>query len=46
MKRNLIKNSLSLLIATAALLGVVGSVAAADKRPNIVMRKRQQPPAF
>ncbi len=37
MKRNLIHNGLSLLIATAALLGVVGSVAAADKKPNIVM---------
>jgi len=28
---------LSLLIATAALLGVVGSVAAADKKPNIIV---------
>jgi arylsulfatase A-like enzyme len=37
MKRKLIHNSLSLLIATAALLGVVGSVAAEDKKPNIVM---------
>src|SRR5437762_963801 len=37
MKRKLIHNGLSLLIATAALLGVVGSVAAADKKPNIVM---------
>ena len=36
MKRNLIRNSLLLLIATAALLGVVGSVAAADSKPNIV----------
>jgi len=37
MKRNLIDNSLWLLIAVAALLGIVGSVAAADKKPNIVM---------
>jgi len=37
MKRKLIHNGLSLLIATAALLGVVGSVVAADKKPNIVM---------
>src|SRR5438034_9579342 len=37
MKRNIIHNGLSLLVATAALLGVVGSVVAADKKPNIVM---------
>ena len=37
MKRNLIDNSLWLLIAVAALLGVVGSVAAADKKPNILI---------
>src|SRR5438128_1784891 len=37
MKRKLIHNGLSLLIATAALLGVVGSVVAADKKPNIVI---------
>ena len=37
MKRDLIHNSLSLLIATAALLGVVGSAQAADKKPNIVI---------
>src|SRR5436190_17157240 len=37
MKRNLIHNGLSLLIATAALLGVVGSAQAADKKPNIVI---------
>ena len=47
MKRNLIDNSLWLLIAVAALLGVVGSVAAADspspssgaagKNPNILI---------
>ena len=47
MKRNLIHNSLSLLIAAAALLGVVGSVQAADsptpssgaagKKPNILI---------
>ena len=46
MKRNLIDNRLWLLIAVAALLGVVGSVAAADspsssgaagKKPNILM---------
>jgi arylsulfatase A-like enzyme len=36
MKRNLIHNGLSLLIAAAALLGLVGSVAAADKKPNIL----------
>ena len=37
MKRKLIHNGLSLLIATAALLGVVGSVAAAEKKPNILI---------
>jgi arylsulfatase len=37
MKRNLIHNRLSLLIATAAILGVVGSLAAQDKKPNIVV---------
>jgi arylsulfatase A-like enzyme len=37
MKPKLIHNGLSLLIATAALLGVVGSVAAADKKPNIIV---------
>ena len=37
MKRKLIHNGLSLLIATAAFLGGVGSVAAADKKPNILM---------
>jgi arylsulfatase A-like enzyme len=37
MKRKLIHNGLSLLIVTAALLGVVGSVAAADKKPNILV---------
>src|SRR5438045_6144449 len=37
MKRKLIHNGLSLLIATAALLGVVGSARAAEKKPNIVM---------
>ncbi|MEA2817980.1 MAG: hypothetical protein QOI93_5887 [Rhodospirillaceae bacterium] len=37
MKRSLIDNSLWLLIAVAALLGVVGSVAAADKKPNILI---------
>src|SRR5207244_10828283 len=36
MKRNLIHTSWSLVIATAALLSVVGSVAAADKKPNIL----------
>src|SRR6478672_5372650 len=36
MKRNLIHNGLSLLIATAALFSVVGSAAAADKKPNIL----------
>jgi arylsulfatase len=36
MKRNLIHTGLSLVIATAALLSVVGSVAAADKKPNIL----------
>ena len=47
MKRNLIHNGLSLLIAAAALLGAVGPVAAADspspssgaagKKPNVIM---------
>jgi arylsulfatase A-like enzyme len=37
MKRNIINNSLSLVIATGALFGVVGSVVAADKKPNIVI---------
>ena len=37
MKLNLSYNGLSLLIATAALLGVVGSAQAADKKPNIVI---------
>src|SRR6266536_4074500 len=37
MERNLIDNSLWLLIAVAALLGVVGSVSAADKKPNILI---------
>src|SRR5438034_9865016 len=37
MKRNLIHDGLSLLIAAAALLGIVGSVGAADKQPNIVV---------
>src|SRR5206468_665576 len=37
MKRNLIHNGLSLLIATAALFSVVGSVVAADKKPNILV---------
>ena len=37
MKRSLLHNGLSLLLATAALLGVVGSVAAADKKPNILI---------
>jgi arylsulfatase A-like enzyme len=37
MKRNLIHNGLSLLIATAAIFGVVGSLAAQDKKPNIVV---------
>jgi arylsulfatase A-like enzyme len=36
MKRNLIHNGLSLLIATAAFFGVVGSLAAQDKKPNIL----------
>jgi arylsulfatase len=36
MKRNLIHNCLSLLIATAAFLGVVGSLAAQTKKPNIL----------
>src|SRR5947209_9615375 len=37
MKPTLSYKGLSLLIATAALLGVVGSAQAADKKPNIVM---------
>ena len=38
MKRNLIRNRLSLLIATAALFSAVGSARAADdKKPNVVM---------
>jgi len=37
MKPTLNYKGLSLLIATAALLGVVGSAQAADKKPNIVM---------
>ena len=37
MKRNLIHNGLSLLIAAAALFSVVASAQAADKKPNIVM---------
>src|SRR6266498_132815 len=37
MKPTLSYKGLSVLIATAALLGVVGSAQAADKKPNIVM---------
>jgi arylsulfatase len=37
MKRNLIHDGLSLLIATTTFFGVVGSVVAQDKKPNIVM---------
>jgi arylsulfatase A-like enzyme len=37
MKRSIIRNGLSLLIATTTLLSVVGSVAAADKKPNILV---------
>src|SRR5437867_10962093 len=37
MKPTLNYKGLSLLIATAALLGEVGSAQAADKKPNIVM---------
>src|SRR5437762_13610131 len=37
MKPTLSYKGLSLLIATAALLGVVGSAQAADKKPNIVI---------
>ena len=37
MKRNLIHNGLSLLIATAALFGAVTLAQAADKKPNVVM---------
>src|SRR5437870_5838924 len=39
MKPKVIHNGLSLLIATAALLGVVGSAQAADKKPNILFIK-------
>ena len=35
-RRKLIRNSLSLLAATGALLGAAGSVTAADKKPNIL----------
>ena len=37
MKRNLIHNALSLLIATAALFSVVATAQAQDKKPNIVV---------
>ena len=37
MKRNLIHNGLSLLIATGAFLGAVTLAQAADKKPNILM---------
>jgi arylsulfatase A-like enzyme len=37
MKRNLIHNRWSRLIATAAIFGVVGSLAAQGKKPNIVV---------
>ena len=37
MKRNLIHNGLSLLMATAALFGAVAPAQAQDKKPNIVM---------
>ena len=37
MKRHLIHNGLSLLIATAAIFSVVVSAQAADKKPNILM---------
>src|SRR5215470_902267 len=36
MKRNIIHNGLSLLIATAALLSAVASAPAQDKKPNIL----------
>ena len=36
MKRNLIHNSLSLLIATAALFSAVAPAQAQDKKPNIL----------
>ena len=36
MKRNLIHNGLSLLVATAALFGVVVPAQAQDKKPNIL----------
>src|SRR5712675_3389025 len=36
MKRNLIHNGLSLLMATAALVSAVGSAQAQDKKPNIL----------
>src|SRR5262252_10719584 len=36
MKRNLIHNGLSLLIATAAFFGAVAPAQAADKKPNIL----------
>ena len=37
MKRNLIHNGLSLLIATAALFSAIAPAQAADKKPNILM---------
>ena len=37
MKRNISYNGLSLLMATAALLGAVVPAQAADKKPNIVV---------
>jgi arylsulfatase A-like enzyme len=37
MKRHLIHNGLSLLVATAAFLGALASAQAADKKPNVVM---------
>ena len=37
MKRNISYNGLSLLIAAAALFSLVGSVGAADKKPNVVI---------
>ena len=37
MKRNLIHNGLSLLIATAALFSAVAPAQAADKKPNVVI---------
>ena len=36
MKRNLIHNGLSLLMATVALFGAVAPAQAADKKPNIL----------